>query len=117
MAQIKNLAGPGHLTNAVANIPAGLGTAGASPVANTYNIVRHIHIFNRDTSARTVQLFLGATGGSTTSTALMFDQSISPNSGVDLYGMWKMTTAEFLSGLASVTNVVTITVTGEAHAI
>jgi hypothetical protein len=115
---VKILCGPGHLSSAAGtNLVAGLGTAAANPIAGTYNIVRHIHLFNEDTAARTVTIFLGATGGTLSNTALLYTLSIAAATGYDLYGAWKMTTAEFLSGQASINAVVTQTVTGEAFAL
>ncbi len=103
--------GPAYITNAAANI------ASVNPGALTYHLVRHIHLVNTDSSARTVTLYKGATGGSAGGTEILKDYSIAAKGVFDIYypAGDKYTTADFLSGLASVTNVVTIQVNGEKY--
>jgi hypothetical protein len=106
------VAGPAYITNSAANI------SGVNPSANTYHLVRHVHLVNTDSSARTVTLYKGATGGSAGGTEILKSKSIAATDVYDMY--WpagdKYTTTDFMSGLASVTNVVTIEVTGEKYA-
>jgi hypothetical protein len=103
--------GPTYLTDSAANIY-------VPSAATIYALVRHIHLVNTDASARTVDLFVGATGGSAAGTEILEDYSIAANDVYDLYfpaGL-KLTSADYLTGLASVTNVVVCTVTGELYA-
>jgi hypothetical protein len=106
------VAGPAYLTNGAVNV------AGVNPSANTYRLVRHIHLANTDTSARTVTLYKGSTGASAGGTELCKAKNVPLSDVADLYfpAGDKYTTADFLVGLASVTNVVTITVDGEIYA-
>lgn len=106
-------AGPAFLTASAADV------AGVNPAANTYRLIRHIHVANKNASARTVTLYKGATGGSASGTELAAAETVAANSHVDYY--WpsgdKYTTTDFLSGLSSVdaTSLV-ITVHGEIYA-
>lgn len=102
--------GPAYVANAAADLYV--------PAANTYALVRHIHLVNTDASARTVDLFVGATGASTGGTEILEDYSIAANDVYDLYfpaGL-KLTSSDYLVGAASAATVVTCTVTGELYA-
>ena len=102
--------GPESLSNSVANI--------YTPSANTYALIRHIHIANTDSSARTVNLYVGLTGGSANGTELVEGYSIAANDVLDLYfpaGL-KLTSSDFLTGSASAATVCVITTTGELYA-
>lgn len=103
--------GPAYLTDASDNVYV--------PAANTYALVRHIHLCNTDSSARTVTLWVGATGAEAGGTEILKDHSIGAKGEYDLYfpsGL-KLLETDFLVGAASTTNVVTATVTGELHAV
>ena len=83
-----------------------------------YALVRHIHLVNTDSSARTVSLYVGATGAEAAGTEILKDKSIAVGDTYDLYfpsGL-KLTSTDFLVGDASVTNKVTATITGELYA-
>lgn len=89
-----------------------------NPASNTYALVRHIHLVNQDSSARTVSLWLGATGAEADGTELLEEYSIAANDVFDLYfpaGL-KMTASDFLTGTASAASQVIVTVTGELYA-
>jgi len=104
-------AGPAFLAAAAADI------AGVNPAANTYRKIFHIHLANTNAAARTVSLYLGATGGSANGTELVEGKSIAPADVFDLYfpsGL-RIVAADFLTGLSSIDGTsVTITVTGES---
>lgn len=103
--------GPAYITNAAADI------ASVVPVANTYRLIRQIRLVNTDSSARTVTLYKGASGGSTGGTEVLKAHSIPANDEHVIYypSGDRYSATQFLSGLASVTNVVTIEVIGEAY--
>ena len=103
---LKRLAGPAYLSNSAADVL-------AAPASGTRYIVRHIHIANEDSSARTFSLFLGATGGSSGGTSLFPTKSIPANDVYDWYCYLEMTSSDYLSGLASVASKLVITVAGE----
>jgi hypothetical protein len=107
--------------NAFKDGPAYIGGVAADlfvPAASTvYALVRQIHIVNTSDSAKTVQLFIGSTGGSAGGTEIM-DESVPANSSVDKFfpsGL-KLTSTQFLSGLAGTTSAVTCTIAGELYA-
>lgn len=100
--------------------PSAMATSAADlyvPAANTYALVRHIHVANAAGSAATVNLYVGATGGSANGTELCEGYSIAANDVADFYfpaGL-KLTSSDFLSGFGSATTCV-VTVTGELYA-
>jgi hypothetical protein len=103
-------AGPAYMNSAAADI------AGVNPAANTYRKIFHIHLTNTDVAARTVSLYIGATGGSAGGTEILKAKSIAASDVFDMYfpaGL-RIVAADFLSGLASVINIVTIEVNGES---
>lgn len=90
-----------------------------NPAANTYALVRHIHIANTNAASRTIELWLGLTGATTAGTELIKLKTIAANDEYNLYfpsGL-KMTNADFLVGRAGTdaTSLV-ITTTGELYA-
>lgn len=104
---------PAYITSSAANI------SGVNPSANTYHLVRHIHIANTNASARTVTLYKGATGGSAGGTEIVKGKSIAGNDVLDIYypAGDKYTTADFLSGLSSADSTsLVIQVDGEKYA-
>lgn len=82
-----------------------------------YDIIRHIHVVNKTSSAATFRLFLGATGANTAGTELFYDQSVAANSSFDWYGVLKMLSTDFLVGGASAGATLTITVMGEQNVV
>jgi len=87
------------------------------PGSGTYALVRHIHLVNTDSSARTVSLYVGATGAEAAGTEILKDKSIAVGDVYDCYfpaGL-KLTSTDFLVGDASVTNKVTATISGELY--
>lgn len=103
---LKKLAGPAFLAAAAADIfpPA------AAPI---YSVVRHIHVANVTGAAATFSLFVGATGGAVAGTQLFASATVPANGTLDYYCTLRLTSTEFLSGLASAASTLTITVEGE----
>ena len=103
------LAGPALLTGAAA-------TLYTAPAASTYNtgkvVVRRIHLFNEDTSARTVTISIGADAAGT---RILDAFSIPANTPYDLWGPFNLAAAEIIQGLADTTNKVTQTIDGEVE--
>ena len=106
MAGTTFLVAPAYLTNAAANIY-------TPPASTIYRVIRHIHIANVTGGAVTFTLYVGATGGSAGGTELFKAVSVAANSYVDYYTMQKMKSTDFLSGLASASTSLTITVEGD----
>lgn len=109
---------PVALGNAAANILNCAITSLAGPVGMTatqpYLIIKHIRAVNKDTSARTLTLYKGATGGSAAGTEWGFQgESIGANSHVDWYGLARFDSADFLTGLADVANKITLNIEAE----
>lgn len=109
--QLKRLAGPAYLASSATDIY-------TPPASTIYNIIRHIHVANVTSSAASFTLYIGATGGSTGGTEIVKAKSVPANDVVDLYftGL-KMTSADFLSGLASGGSTLTIVVMGEQNVV
>lgn len=106
---VTKIAGPAYLAASATNI--------YTPAASTFvTVIRHIHIANVTTGAATFTLYVGATGGSAAGTELFKGYTVSANSTYDYYGALRMTSADFLSGLASAGSTLTITVEGEIYA-
>lgn len=106
---------PAHITNSAANYLNSNVASLAGPVGVTmtqpFLVVTHIRIVNTSGSPVTVSLFKGATAGSAAGTEFAFSAtSIPANSYVDWYGTARFDAADFLSGLASTTNVLTINI-------
>ncbi len=110
--------GPNTITNAATNMVSPKITSLSGPVGYTqtqpYVIIRHIRLVNTDSSARTVSMFIGLTGGSATGTEFLGSAiSIPATSAYDWYGQVRLDSADFLTALASVTSVVTFEAEGE----
>lgn len=103
---IKKIAGPAYLAASATDIY-------TPPNAAVYTVIRHIHVANVTAGAITFTLYVGATGGSTGGTELFKGYSVGANSAFDYYCALKMTSTDFLSGLASSGSSLTITVEGE----
>ena len=81
------------------------------------SFVRHIHVFNTDSSTRTFRLFIDATGTATAGKQLFHDQSIAATSGFDWYVPMTLLSSDFIVGGASVTNVLVISMYGDLLAV
>lgn len=119
MASNKNVRfGPIAVANAVGNLfnPPTL-TGGVNPPAgstNSYFILRHIRIVNKTGGAVNFSGYIGATGGSAAGTEFLGNALPVPaNSYVDWYGMVRLDTADFLTGVASAATSLTIEGEGE----
>lgn len=99
--------GPAFLAAAAANV--------FNPAAGTYAVMTHLHFVNQDSSARTVSMWIGATGASADGTEFLEELSIAANSTYDLYTRTLMTTTDFLTGLASAASQVIITIDYESY--
>ena len=104
--------GPEFLAASAANI--------YNPSANTYALIRHIHVANTNAAARTLSLYVGLTAGSANGTELIEGYSIAGTETFDLYfpaGL-KLVAADFLTGLSGTdaTSLV-ITTSGELYAV
>lgn len=105
---LKKISGPAYLAAAAADIY-------TPPAATIFTIIRHIRLVNKDASARTATLYVGATGGSAGGTEILKDWSIAVGGEKDIFfqpGL-RMSSTDFLTGLASAANAITITVMGE----
>jgi hypothetical protein len=99
--------GPQVIANAAADIYQGGGGS-----ALCYDVLTHLMIVNKTGGAVTFSLYLGATGGSAAGTEVVGTaKSIAANDVFHWYGRMKMTSTDFLSGLASAAN--SLTITGE----
>jgi len=109
---LKKISGPAFLAAAAADVY-------TPPAATIYTVIKHIHLVNKDASARTATLYVGATGGSSSGTEILAAYSIAVGGVYDMYfqpGL-RMASTDFLSGLASSVSTVTITVMGEQNVV
>lgn len=110
--------GPVAVANAVGNLfnPPTL-TGGVNPPGgstNSYYVIRHIRIVNKGSGAVTFSGYIGATGGSAAGTEFLGNGlSIPGNSFVDWYGVLRLDTGDFLTGIASAATSLTIEAEGE----
>lgn len=109
--------GPVALTNTLTtnllNPPTASGgvNAGSSP---NYIIIKHIHIVNKDTVARTFSLWLGATGANSAGTEVIGSgKSVQAGDVFDWYGALRLDAADYLVGGASANTALTIQGEGE----
>lgn len=107
---LKRIAGPAYIASAAANIY-------TPPAATIYTVIRHIHIDNKDSSARTFSLYVGATAGSAGGTELFKDVSVAVAGYFDWFCNLKMIDTDFLSGIASAASTLVITVMGEQYVV
>lgn len=112
----KTIAGPAYIANAAANI--------FSPTSTLRYVITHIHVTNKDSSARTFTLYVDTTGGSTGGKELVKDYSLaaagSASSSWDYYGALTLegsNSAHFLTGVASSASTCVITVEGYVEVI
>ena len=110
--------GPAALSNSAANIVNCAITSLAGPVGYTqtqpYLVIRHIRLVNKTGGAVTVSLYIGATGGSAAGTEFLGTAlSVAANSAYDWYGMLRLDSTDFLTGLASAATSITFEAEGE----
>lgn len=109
---LKKLAGPAYVAASATNIY-------VPSSALIYGVVKHIRLVNKDSAARTVTLYVGATGGSAGGTEILKDWSIAVAGEKDMYfpaGL-KLLSTDFLTGLASSASAVTVTVMGDEEVV
>jgi hypothetical protein len=109
---LKRISGPAYLAAAAADIY-------TPPAATIYTVIKQIHLTNKDASARTATLYVGATGGSAGGTEILAAYSIAIGGVYDMYfqpGL-RMASTDFLTGLASAATAVTIVVMGEQNVV
>lgn len=103
----KRLAGPAYVSSTAADIV-------TSPPSTQYNLIRMIHFCNEDTAAHTVNIYLGATGGSTGGTTFFKSFTIAANSTYDWPCFLVQKYTEYLSGSTDTASKVSVTVMGES---
>lgn len=111
MAGTPFIDGPAYVANAAADLY-------VPPVSNVYAMVRQIHLANKDSTNRSVSLYVGATGGSAGGTEILGGATVVANDVLDLYfpaGL-KLTSTTFLSGVASSASTIVCTIMGELYA-
>lgn len=86
-----------------------------NPPSGQYFVVTHIHVANQDASARTFNMWVGATGGTVDGTELFEDKSVAANDVYDWYGRLLLKPADFLVGIASVASMLICTIDFEAY--
>lgn len=107
--------GPVALGTSIANIinppslTGGAGLAGTNTA--TYVVLRHIRVVNTGAAAASPSLYVGATGGSAAATAFAFSGTSIPAAGnpgnyLDWYGLLRLDSADFLTGLGSAAGLV-----------
>jgi len=104
---LKRIAGPAYLANAAADIY-------TPPASTIYTVINHIHIANKTGGAVTFSLYVGASGGSAGGTELEGGYSVGAGGDYDKYfspGL-RMSSTDFLSGVASAASSLVITVMG-----
>jgi len=107
---LKRLYGPAYIVGTSENL--------YTPPAGTYAVIRHIHIANDDSSARTFSIYLGATGAEAAGTALFEDVSVAVGGYFDWYGALRLTTSsDFLVGIASDASSLVVTLMGEEYVV
>lgn len=109
--------GPVALANAVADIfNPPVVSGGTNPPAlstTTYVILRKIRLVNKTGAAATVTLYIGATGGSAAGTEICLAKVVPANDAIEIFGMLRLGTADFLSGLASAAATINLEAEGE----
>ena len=110
--------GPAAVANSATNILNPAVTSMSGPVGLTigqpYLVIRHIRIVNKTNAAVTFSGYIGATGGSAAGTEFIGTLlSIPAYSAYDWYGMVRLDSADFFSGLASAATSLTIQGEGE----
>lgn len=106
--------GPAYVASSIADLYV--------PGSGTYALIKHIRLINKDASARTVSLYVGATGGSAGGTEIETPTFSLTAAGVagstrDIYfpaGL-KLTATDFLTGVASSASTVVCIIAGELY--
>jgi hypothetical protein len=107
----KRLAGPVALANAAGNIY----NQGSALI---YTVIRHISIVNKTAASHNFSLFVGATGGSAAGTEVVGSAKvIAANDVFNWYGMLRLDSTDFLTGLADAAASLSITVEGDINVI
>lgn len=99
---------PIAITGSAANLLNPGITSLSGPVGYTqtqpYLLIKHIRIVNTTSGSLTVSLFKGATGGSAAGTEFAYSATaVAANSSVDWYGLLRLDSADFLTGVGSST--------------
>lgn len=100
--------GPEYVGNAAANL--------YNPATGVTAYVRHIHLTNKDSSPRTVTLYLGASGASVGGTEILKDKTIAVGDTYDAYypaGLPVVGGTDYIVAVASAANAIVATTTGE----
>ncbi len=88
-----------------------------NPSANTYAIIRQIHVVNKTAGAVTFSLWIGGSGGNVAGTEFFNGKSVAANDTYDWYGALKLSAAQYLVGGAAAGTSLTISVMGELYAV
>lgn len=89
-----------------------------TPASGVHALVRHIRLANKDSSLRTVTLYLGATGGSAGGTEIVPGTGIAANDVLDAYfpgGLMVRGATDYISGVAGTVSTITATIMGELY--
>jgi hypothetical protein len=108
--QLKLIAGPAYIAASATNIY-------TPPNAAVDTVIKQILVSNKTASPATFTLYVGATGGSAGGTELVgLSQSVPANTSLPPYyfspGL-RLTSSQFLTGIASAGSTLVITVMGE----
>lgn len=110
---LKRIAGPAFISTSATNI--------YTPPASTIDtVIEHIHVANKTNSAAVFALYVGATGGSTSGTELFggnAHHSVAANSEFDYYCNLRMTSTDFLTGIAGTASALVIVVEGYQYVV
>lgn len=116
---IKKLFGPAALSATLTtNVGPSTGAYGGGTTgAQTYDIVKHVHVVNKTAGAVTFSLWIGATGANLAGTEWFNAQSVAANAVYDWYGNLKLLSTDFIVGGASAATSLTIVIEGETYVI
>lgn len=78
-----------------------------------YIIIRKLRVINKTAVAATFRLYKGASGGNVAGTELAFDKNVPANDYVEIFGLTRLDTTDFLVGGASAGTTLTIEGEGE----
>jgi hypothetical protein len=109
---------PVAISNSVANIlnPGITSLSGPTGYTQTqpYLLIKHIRIVNKTGTAATVSLYKGASGASAAGTEYAFNgTSVPANSSVDWYGLLRLDSGDYLTGVAGTASALTFNAEGE----
>lgn len=112
--QPRRLVGPVALSNTLTtNI-----LNGGGGVSAVFDVITHIHIVNKTAGAVSFSLWLGATGGNVAGTEVIgTGRVIAANTAFDWYGRLRLDSTDFLVGGAGAATSLTLTASGERHAV